>query len=211
MVRGPSPERAGTTRLRRNRLFPGTPMEPQGPPRKASPPYCASALKTHHHDHVGGADRAGGRSALTDSSGSGGDDAMEGVGHPVPNVVAPAGGSRQLGQFGGGALTASDREHHMDVKELRKMQLFRTGHEEIDDEQAAGPEYRPAQIGEDADAFIVAPIVQDRFQTAAPRGTCRRRGTGSAGITRVWAPTTGRFRRRPRADPTRLPEAAGRR
>ena len=89
---------------------------------------------------------------------------MEGVGHPVPCVVAPAGGGQQLGKFSGGALAASDHEHHVDVKELRKMRFFRTRHNEIGGEHPTGPDHRPAQIGEDPHAFVIAPVVQDRFQ-----------------------------------------------
>jgi len=38
---------------------------------------------------------------------------MEGVGHPVPRVVTPAGGGgHELGKFRGSALAAGDHEHH---------------------------------------------------------------------------------------------------
>jgi len=83
-------------------------------PETVPPRNGTFALAADSADHVSCADWA-----PVCSDGGGGDDAMEGVGHTMPRVVAPACGGQKLGKFSGDALAAGDHEHHVVARLIR--------------------------------------------------------------------------------------------
>jgi hypothetical protein len=87
--------------------------------------------------------------------------------------------------LGLGALLAGSRGQHGDVEHLARMEGVAFGQDKLDDEEAAGGGHGAVAVGEDGEALLLAPVVDDvghHVEVAAGRDALEEaaRGEGDA-------------------------------